>query len=292
MSPLAGEAGGERLSQVESDGLPNLAAVKEEYADDARLGVRYLTHQRYTLDPVDFVQWTLARVPWRGDERVLDVGCGPGDLLRAMACRSGRWGLLAGCDFSPGMARRAAELSPELALHFFAADAQWLPVPDASFDVVLARHMLYYVPDIDRAVAETARVLVPGGRLVTTTNSATTMAELWDYCQQVAAHFPGLLVPAQMPERFSLENAPGFLACHLDGVETYVLRGTLRFPEAQPFLDYYASARAEMAVPGHSDAEWQAALHWLAAQVQAHIDRHGHLDVTKIAGAVAGVKRA
>lgn len=279
------------MQQTRPDGRLNLAYVKKEYADESQLNVRYLTHQRYTLDPVDFVEWTLARVPWRGDERVLDVGCGPGDLLRSMARRPAGWRLLAGLDFSPGMARRAAELSAGLPLHFFAADGQWLPVPEASFDVVLARHMLYYVPDIDGAVAEATRVLVPGGRLVTTTNSAATMPEFWDFCDRVAGRFPGLLLPARNAERFALEDAPGFLAPHLTGIETHELRGTLRFPAAQPFVAYYASTRAEMVAPGHDEAEWQAALEWLTAEVEAHIARHGCLDVTKVGGAVTGVKR-
>jgi len=47
--------------------------VLDGYADDTQLNVRYRTHALYTVDPVDFGQWTLERLAWRGDERVLDV---------------------------------------------------------------------------------------------------------------------------------------------------------------------------------------------------------------------------
>jgi len=52
-----------------------------------------------------------------------------------------------------------------------AGDAQWLPFADASFDCILAMHMLYHVPDRDLAIAEMRRVLRPGGVLLALTNS-------------------------------------------------------------------------------------------------------------------------
>ncbi len=58
---------------------------EQAYADAAHLDVRYRTHQLYTVDPVSFGRWTLELLTWRGDERVLDVGCGPGTLLIEMA---------------------------------------------------------------------------------------------------------------------------------------------------------------------------------------------------------------
>ena len=268
------------------------------YADDTHLNVRYRTHALYTVDPVDFGRWTLDRLAWRGDERVLDVGCGPGDLLRAMARRHPGWGALVGFDLSPGMARRAAEQARDLPpgpsdqdlVHFFTGDAQALPFPDASFDVVMARHMLYHVPDIDRAVAEAARVLRPGGALLATTNGARTMPEYQAYLERAAAGFPGLVNAETVSDRFSLEGGPAFLAPHFGRVETHTLLGVLRFPTAQPFVDYLDSARTLIMRPGHTDADWQAILDLIRAEAEAHIARHGCLDVTKIAGALVAVK--
>jgi SAM-dependent methyltransferase len=261
------------------------------YADDTCLNVRYRTHALYTVDPVDFGQWTLERLAWRGSERVLDVGCGPGDLLRGMARQRAGWGALVGFDLSPGMARSAAELAEGLPVSFFVGDAQTLPFPDACFDVVMARHVLPYVPDIDRAVAEAARVLRPGGRFVATTNGARTMPEYLAYLERAATCLPGLINTEPITNRFSLEDGPAFLASHFDRFEPHTLRGTLRFPTAQPFIDYVASAQADTMRPGHTDAEWQAILDLIRAEAEAHIARHGHLDVTKIAGALVAVKK-
>jgi SAM-dependent methyltransferase len=58
-------------------------------------------------------------------------------------------------------------------------DVQALPFPDGAFDVAVANWMLYHVPDLDRGVAELARVLRRDGRLVATTNGAGHLRELF-----------------------------------------------------------------------------------------------------------------
>lgn len=262
----------------------------EAYANDACLGVRYRTHQLYTVDAVDFGRWTLERLHWQGDERVLDMGCARGDLLREMARSHDGWGALIGFDLSPGMAVKGLELAPGLPVHFFVGNAQALPLPSRSFDVVMARHMLYHVPDIGQAVAETARVLRAGGRLLTVTNSAHTMPEYFTIRDRAASRFPALAGREGLSDRFTLENAPSFLEPYFDRVETHILPGTLRFPTAQPFVDYVASARALAMRPGHTDAEWQEVLDFVRAEAEAVIARKGHFDVTKLTGAVVGVK--
>ena len=261
---------------------------EEAYADDTHLDVRYRTHQLYTVDPVDFGRWTLERLAWRGDERVLDIGCARGDMLREMARHSDGWGLLAGFDYSPGMVVKGGELAAGLPVRFFVADAQSLPLPYGTFDVVMARHMLYHVPDIRRAVAEAARVLRPGGRFLAVTNSARNMPEYFGLCEQAAARFPAKADPDRATGRFTLENGMSFMRPYFDQVEVHTLPGTLRFPTAQPFMDYFASARALMMRPKHTAAEWQAVLAYVRAEVEAVIAVQGYFDVTKVTGALVG----
>jgi SAM-dependent methyltransferase len=267
------------------------AVLREEaYADDAKLDVRRRTHELYTLDPVDFCRWTLERLPWRGDERVLDVGCGPGDLLRKMARQHGDWGLLAGLDSSGGMITEAVAAAANLAVCFTVGDAQSLPFPEGTFDVVMARHMLYHVADIGRAVAEAGRVLRGGGHFLVTTNSAHTMPEYEAIRRRAAARFPIMIEPEMVTGHLCLENAPAYLERHFDRVETHILPGTLRFPDAQPFVDYFASTRSLSMGSGHGEAEWQAILRFVRAEAEAIVAEQGHLDVSKVTGAIVGVK--
>jgi SAM-dependent methyltransferase len=92
--------------------------------------------------------------------RVVDVGCGEGRLARDLK----RLGYeVVGIDGSPTLVAAAREA--DLEGRYEVADAAGLPLPDASADVVTAFMSLQDVDDIDTAVREIARVLVPGGRL-------------------------------------------------------------------------------------------------------------------------------
>jgi SAM-dependent methyltransferase len=280
----------EPVSDESHQGKDPTILREQAYADDTQLDIRRRTHQLYTVEPVDLGRWTLERLPWRGDERVLDVGCGPGDLLCAMARHNDRWSLLAGSDFSAGMAAEAAQSAAGLPVRVLVADAQANPFPDGWFDVVMARHMLYHVPDIDRAVAEAARVLRPGGTFLATTNGAHTMPEYFAIREQAARRFPAMTKPDFVTHRFCLENGEAFLEPYFVRVESHFLPGLLRFPTAQPFIDYFASSRALTMPPGHTEAEWQAVLDFVRAEAEAIVERQGRIEVTKITGAIVGVK--
>lgn len=109
---------------------------------------------------------TLKRLKVRPADRVLDVGCGTGALLRRLAA-SHPTGQLTGVDPVPGMlavARR--HLGSEITLLEGWAEA--LPVPAERYDVVVSCNMFHYLQEPMNALAEMHRVLRPGGRLVIT----------------------------------------------------------------------------------------------------------------------------
>jgi ubiquinone/menaquinone biosynthesis C-methylase UbiE len=103
-------------------------------------------------------------------EAVLDVGCGTGSLAIKAKGRVGAAGRVCAVDASPDMLARA-EIKGRKAgaqVLFSQAPAQALPFPDAQFDVVLSTLMLHHLPRKTRGpcVAEMARVLKPGGRVL------------------------------------------------------------------------------------------------------------------------------
>ncbi len=97
---------------------------------------------------------------------VLDLGCGNGAYAAALAARASATRVV-GADLSPAMLYQARRL---LGVHMplLRADATALPFRHGSFDIVFMSHVLLLVPDIERCVAEVARSLAPGGRLVAT----------------------------------------------------------------------------------------------------------------------------
>jgi demethylmenaquinone methyltransferase/2-methoxy-6-polyprenyl-1,4-benzoquinol methylase len=102
-------------------------------------------------------------------DSALDVCCGTGDLALELARRVGPAGEVVGCDFSEPMlelARRKAAERGASQVRFEWADALRLPYGEGSFDAVTVGFGLRNLADLDRGLAEMARVLRPGGRLV------------------------------------------------------------------------------------------------------------------------------
>ena len=131
--------------------------VADRYADLVRSGLEALPLEKGLVD--HFAH----RVVEAGGGPVLDVGCGPGWLTRYLTSR----GLAAsGIDVSTGMLRLARTNNPGLA--FAAASLTQIPVADGALAGVFCWYVLHHVPDedLETAIRELARVLVPGGSLM------------------------------------------------------------------------------------------------------------------------------
>ncbi|MHC5348532.1 class I SAM-dependent methyltransferase [Metapseudomonas furukawaii] len=100
----------------------------------------------------------------RHGETVLDVAAGNGNATLAAARRGGR---VTSTDYVPALLERGQERAraEHLQVEFQAADAENLPFPDASFDLVLSTFGVMFTPDQEKAAAELARVCRPGGRI-------------------------------------------------------------------------------------------------------------------------------
>lgn len=103
----------------------------------------------------------------RPGERVLDVACGTGVVARLALQQVGATGTVAGLDVNPGMLAVARSATPPgIPIEWHESSAEAMPLPDASFDVVLCQMGLQFVPDKHAALREMWRVLVRGGRLI------------------------------------------------------------------------------------------------------------------------------
>jgi len=108
----------------------------------------------------------IGRIP--PDATVVDIGCGAGTDLLLAARRVGARGRAIGVDMTEAMRQRAQQGAVTCGLDHVDVrdgDATRLPIEDRSVDVVISNGVLNLVPNKDRAVAEIARVLKPGGRV-------------------------------------------------------------------------------------------------------------------------------
>jgi ubiquinone/menaquinone biosynthesis C-methylase UbiE len=114
-----------------------------------------------------FASNLVERVGLSRGERVLDAGCGTGIVARLAAPRV-RWrGKVVGLDLNAAMLEVARQASQFIhpPIEWKEGDLTKMPVPDASFDVVLCQFTVQFLPDRQAALREMHRVLAPGGRL-------------------------------------------------------------------------------------------------------------------------------
>ncbi len=97
-----------------------------------------------------------------GYARVLDVGCGEGQIARVLQSRSGVQSFVVGVDPTQGQVDVAVERS--VGEQYLRSGADALPFPDGSFDAVLACLVFEHIDALDEAISEVARILRPGGR--------------------------------------------------------------------------------------------------------------------------------
>ena len=170
---------------------------------------------------------------------MLEVGCGPGWLWEQARHAVSADLELTLTDLSVGMVGEAVE---RVRASFGAVDgavvnAQSLPFAERAFDVVVANHMLYHVPDPLQAVGELARVLRDDGVLVASTNGPSHLRELDEISQEVFG-------PRRMPrytEAFGTHNGERILATHFANVEWRGYRCDLVCTNADDVLAYLVS---------------------------------------------------
>ena len=201
--------------------LTDPEVVRAEYASERGLAGRKRAYRfAEGPDPWDMLLRAVAEARPR---RVLEVGCGEGELAARMHSE------LEAEVIALDQSERMVELTQARGVDAIVGDVQELPFDDREFDCALAAWMLYHVPDLDRALSELARVLRSGGRLVAVTIGLDHMGEL------------RRLAGAPPPElTFHADNGAELLGRHFARVERRDATGWVNFPDraaAQEYVD-------------------------------------------------------
>ncbi|MFI7689402.1 class I SAM-dependent methyltransferase [Nonomuraea sp. NPDC049655] len=153
-------------------------AAADSFDDEADHGLR---------DPDVRAAWAARLAEWvpAGPLDVLDLGCGTGSLSLLLAVQGHR---LTAVDLAPRMVERARAKLAATGATVLTGDAADPPVGDRRFDVVLARHLLWTIPDPEAALARWVSLLRPGGRLVLVEGRWQTSGGQSDYVP--GEHFP------------------------------------------------------------------------------------------------------
>lgn len=214
--------------------------VREQYKTVENFNLRGNLHN-YNINKIDWIHWCFNQMEFPNKARILELGCGTGALWhKNKEIINEDWSITVS-DFSKGMLESTKESLKTIDHNFTYAviDAQEIPYENESFDVVIANHMLYFVPNIEKALCEINRVLVNGGLFYSTTNSVESMAELNELVERFDCKIG--LDNNGMCERFELENGQLLLKKYFNEVKIEILEGKIVVNEAEPIVEYKAS---------------------------------------------------
>ena len=184
-----------------------------QYANGSKLDARAYLHRAYATSPMPMPHFEAALVDWSRVTSVLECGCGNGRFWENDALPTSM--ALTLTDLSSGMVDEAtarARANGFATVRGRTCDVQSLPFARESFDVVIANHMLYHVPDPDLGVSELARVVRREGVVLAATNGYGHMREINDAIAEVFGSHQEALYEvfgidtgeARLRERFAL----------------------------------------------------------------------------------------
>jgi len=197
-------------------------------------------YDRY-LGPVLFDPYAVdlvSRLNVSADASVLELACGTGILTRRLRDRLGSEARLIATDLNDAMLSYAArKFKPEDGIEWKQADAADLPFADQSFDAVVCQFGLMFVPDKEKALSETYRVLKPGGAFLFNVWDAIEYNELPHLAHAIIADFFDANPPDLLEVPFSfhdVETIQSFLsATGFSEMEFYLLRLEAESPSAE-----------------------------------------------------------
>lgn len=216
----------------------------DQYKDARNLRHRISLHERFSTNPVGWHTWVFDQFDLPVSAMILEIGCGPGRLWSKNRNRIRPTWKVFLSDLSSGMVsetRRSLQALRAFACLCF--DAQDVPLPDASFDAVIANHMLYHVPDVQQALTAIHRVLKPSGKLYATTNGGTHLQEMAHYASLADQNTPSQYVSVfqRDAENFSLQSGRDQLVEFFQHVEKRDYPDSLRVTDAEAIVQFIQS---------------------------------------------------
>ena len=254
----------------------------DQYKDASNLTARMTIHDRFSTNPYGWFNWVfdaLKKLP--PNARILEVGSGSGILWKSIGDRIPAGWDITLSDLSSGMLDAAWRNLVVLgrAFQFKEIDIQSIPFPDETFDAVIANHMLYHVPDRAKALAETRRVLKPGGHFFATTVGDNHLKEITNRFQQI--HKSDIWVSFANP--FTLENGLDQIKPFFSNVTVSHYEDNLHVTELEPLLAYI---RSGMRVGELSQEEFAQ----MEADLVRELKEKGRIFITKDSGLFEAIK--
>lgn len=235
--------------------LNNSDAVKRQYSTSSSLNTRINIHAKYSTNKTGFGNWIFSNYNITDGMKVLELGCGTGDMWTGHEDLIKRCSDLIISDFSEGMVDTAKlKIGTFDNVEYKVIDIQNIPFEDDSFDVVIANMMLYHVPDLACGLSEVRRVLKDGGKFYTATFGEHGIME---YLAKVLGEYG---IEDKTSRNFTLQNGKEKLESFFENVKRLDYEDSLEVTDVGDLVDYIYSFNDMSTLSGIPRGDIEAAL--------------------------------
>ena len=218
-------------------------SMKNQYQNASNISSRINLHSLYSQNKKGWFPWVYEQLELKPEMEVLELGCGDGALWAEKLKDLPEDVHLILSDISEGMlrdARRSIKLPKNgCQVTYQRFDCHQIPYGTATFDRVIANHLLFYCEDISKVCREIKRVLKPGGMLICSTYGKNHMREVSELVNGFDDRI--VLSAERLYEKFGKENGKEILSPYFSEVTWREYEDSLLVEEPEPLLSYILS---------------------------------------------------
>lgn len=215
-------------------------SLKTQYQNATNISARIRLHKDYSVNPQGWFPWLFEQLHLHSGMKVLEVGCGNGELWIENLDQISDDIQIVLSDVSDGMLRDVKSvLGNDSRFSFQCFDCEENPYEDETFDCVIANHMLFYCDDLNQALEECRRVLKQDGVFACSTYSKRHMQEITELVKGFDENIS--LSADVLYEKFGLDNGKEKLSPFFSDVKCLHYDDSIEINEAEPLIAYILS---------------------------------------------------
>lgn len=212
--------------------------VIEQYKSHANLDIRVELHRRYSKNKLGFNNWIFSNYQITDEIKVLELGCGTGELWKNQLDVIDKMEQLIVTDFSSDMVEKTKSvIGNRDNVEYKIMDIQNISFENETFDIVIANMLLHHVDDIDKALDEVNRVLKKGGIFYCATFGENGVV---DY---LASLFKNEINQELENKTFTLQNGKNYLIRYFNNVEKLIYDDELQVTNIDDLVQYIQSLK-------------------------------------------------
>ncbi|URK68214.1 class I SAM-dependent methyltransferase [Streptococcus oralis] len=210
--------------------------VIEQYKNHDNLDIRVELHKKYSKNKLGFNNWIFSNYQITDEVKVLELGCGTGELWKSNSDSIDKMKQLVVTDFSKDMVKTTKSvIGNRDNVNYEIIDIQKISFENETFDIVIANMLLHHVNNIPKALSEVNRVLKTGGIFYCATFGENGVV---DY---LASLFKDEVNQDLENKTFTLQNGKRYLRRYFNSVDTLLYDDELQVTSIDDLVKYIQS---------------------------------------------------